>query len=141
MKRYIWVLCAALMAAACTDDAELQQPSVPEEEPLPAGVVEVPLTLTLGADWEVDAPQKRDVPPGQQPTLSVDGHAETENIDKVRVITFRRRNPDDIIVTSEADTAFIYDPRTTRRLNASGPTARWKDIPTPTTSTKWPLAR
>ena len=25
MKRYIWVLCAALMAAACTDDAELQQ--------------------------------------------------------------------------------------------------------------------
>lgn len=110
MKRYIWVLCAALMAAACTDDAELQQPSAPEEEPLPAGVVEVPLTLTLGADWEVDAPQKRDVPPGQQPSLSVDGHAETENIDKVRVITFRRRNPDDIIVTSEADTAFIYDP-------------------------------
>lgn len=63
MKRYIWVLCAALMAAACTDDTELQLPSVPEEEPLPAGVAEVPLTLTLGVDWEVDAPQKRDVPP------------------------------------------------------------------------------
>lgn len=119
MKRYIWVLCAALMAAACTDDAELQQPSVPEEEPLPAGVVEVPLTLTLGADWEVDAPQKRDVPPGQQPTLSVDGHAETENIDKVRVITFRRRNPDDIIVTSEADTAFIYDPSNDQTLDCN----------------------
>ena len=117
MKRYIWVLCAALMAAACTDDAELQQPSVPEEKPLPAGVVEVPLTLTLGADWEVDAPQKRDVPPGQQPMLSVDGHAETENIDKVRVITFRRRNPDDIIVTSEADTAFIYDPSNDQTLD------------------------
>ena len=29
MKRYVWALCAALLTAACTDDAELQ-PSVPE---------------------------------------------------------------------------------------------------------------
>ena len=51
--------------------------------------------------------------------MSVNGHDETENIDKVRVITFRRRNPDDIIVTSEADTAFIYDPSNDQTLDCN----------------------
>ena len=37
----------------------------------------------------------------------------------MRVITFRRRNPDDIIVTSEADTAFIYDPSNDQTLDCN----------------------
>ena len=109
MRRYIGALCAALLTAACADDADLL-PSASEEEPLPAGVVEVPVTLTLGADWELDSPQTKDVPPGMETTIDVDGKAETEEINTVRVITFRRRSLDDIIVTEETDTSFIYDP-------------------------------
>lgn len=110
MRRYIGALCAALLTAACADDADLLPSAPEEEEPLPAGVVEVPVTLTLGADWELDSPQTKDVPPGMETTIDVDGHAETDEINTVRVITFRRRSLDDIIVTEETDTSFIYDP-------------------------------
>ena len=110
MRRYIGALCAALLTAACADDADLLPSAPEEEEPLPAGVVEVPVTLTLGADWELYSPQTKDVPPGMETTIDVDGHAETDEINTVRVITFRRRSLDDIIVTEETDTSFIYDP-------------------------------
>ena len=125
MKRYVWALCAALLTAACTDDAELQ-PSVPEnvdEETLPAGTVAVPLTVTLGTDWDTDAPKTREAPPDQRPGLvNESGLEETKDVDRVRVIAFRRRILDDIIVTEGTDTSFVYDPSNDQTL-----TCTWQD--------------
>ena len=125
MKRYVWALCAALLTAACTDDAELQ-PSVPEnvdEETLPAGTVAVPLTVTLGTDWDTDAPKTREAPPDQRPGLvNESGLEETKDVDRVRVIAFRRRILDDIIVTEGTDTSFVYAPSNDQTL-----TCTWQD--------------
>lgn len=125
MKRYMWALCAALLTAACTDDAELQ-PSVPEnvdEETLPAGTVAVPLTVTLGTDWDTDAPKTREAPPDQRPGLvNESGLEETKDVDRVRVIAFRRRTLDDIIMTEDTDTSFVYDPSNDQTL-----TCTWQD--------------
>lgn len=126
------------LAAGCSSDADLppypdgsngdagmNQPSENEDE-----ITTVPFTITLGGLSGSDGNAKQDgrntrvAPPGAGSSSSSDtednGYAETENVDSVRLIAFRRRVQNNGENTATYDAAvndiqgFEYDPTNDR---------------------------
>lgn len=129
------------LAAGCSSDADLppypdgsngdagmNQPSENEDE-----ITTVPFTITLGGLSGSDGNAKQDgrntrvAPPGAGSSSSSDtednGYAETDNVDAVRLIAFRRRVQNNGENTATYDAAvndiqdFEYDPTNDRVIN------------------------
>lgn len=100
--RTIIYLLSCLLWTACSDD-ELQ-PATADE------ATTVPITLTLGQR------ATRSAPPGSTDPMNptVDGKAETEQTNTVRIIAFRcketQKNVSDSNDENYADSDFVYDP-------------------------------
>lgn len=100
--RTIIYLLSCLLWTACSDD-ELQ-PATADE------ATTVPITLTLGQR------ATRSAPPGSTDPMNptVDGEAETERTNTVRIIAFRcKETQEDVSYHSDdgyADSDFVYDP-------------------------------
>lgn len=103
----VWRLAAmwvgsALLCIGCTSQDEPQSaPQMGEES-------DVPVVITFGVAWQQDE-VTRVAPPGSEITVDVDGWDET-NADKVRIVTFRRKDIDNDLQEDENKAAFIYDP-------------------------------
>ncbi len=131
------------LAAGCSSDADLppypdgsngdagmDQPSEKDDE-----ITTVPITITLGGLSGSDGNAKQDgrntrvAPPGAGSSSSSgtigedDGYAETDNVDAVRLIAFRRRVQNNGENTATYDAAandiqgFEYDPTNDRVIN------------------------
>lgn len=99
---YILTAALALCAWSCSDDAG-DYTEAPE-----TGVqVEVPVTVTLGGAWDTDDEASRAAPPEQDGGLFDSNIEEIEDIDRVRIITFRRK---DASVVGGETGEFVYDP-------------------------------
>ena len=97
--------CLASALAGCADEGDGPLP-MPEE----GEVAEVPVTITFGTAWEQDG-ATRVPPPGQEADPDkIDGWYET-NADKVRIVTFRRKDMDNQLQGGAVnDAPFTYDP-------------------------------
>lgn len=97
--------CLASALAGCADEGDGPLP-MPEE----GEVAEVPVTITFGTAWEQDG-ATRVPPPGQEADPDkIDGWGETK-ADKVRIVTFRRKDMDNQLQGGAVnDAPFTYDP-------------------------------
>ena len=97
--------CLASALAGCADEGDGPLP-MPEE----GEVAEVPVTITFGTAWEQDG-ATRVPPPGQEADPDkIDGWDETK-ADKVRIVTFRRKDMDNQLQGGAVnDAPFTYDP-------------------------------
>ena len=109
--RTIIYLLSCLLWTACSDD-ELQ-PATADE------ATTVPITLTLGQR------ATRSAPPGSTDPLNptVDGEAETEQTNTVRIIAFRCKETQENVSYSNdenyADSDFVYDPTNDQTVTCS----------------------
>ena len=109
--RTIIYLLSCLLWTACSDD-ELQ-PATADE------ATTVPITLTLGQR------ATRSAPPGSTDPMNptVDGEAETEQTNTVRIIAFRcKETPDHVSYSNAAnyaDSDFVYDPTNDQTVTCS----------------------
>ena len=126
-----FVLCGVLPAAlvACSDDAPF---STSSSESVEESAI-VPVSITLGGTYDMGMHGTRSAPPGASTDPydpQVDGEAEAEGTDRVRILAFRRKDTaDDVLneadaeVTDEADTInekeFIYDPTNDHTVTCS----------------------
>lgn len=99
---YILTAALALCAWSCSDDAGDYT-----EAPETGAQVKVPVTVTLGGAWDTDDEASRAAPPKQDGGLFDSNIAEIEDIDRVRIITFRRK---DASVVGGETGEFVYDP-------------------------------
>lgn len=96
---YLLLAATSLCLWSCSnDDGEAPQ--------LKGTETQVPITITFGGAWDTDNATSRVAPPEQGDDLvgSID---EIEDIDRVRIITFRRK---DASVAGTANGQFVYDP-------------------------------
>lgn len=99
---YILTAALALCAWSCSDDAG-DYTEAPE-----TGVqVKVPVTVTLGGAWDTDDEASRAAPPEQGDGLETNDKADIDDIDRVRIVTFRRK---DASVVGGETGEFVYDP-------------------------------
>lgn len=109
--RTIIYLLSCLLWTACSDD-ELQ-PATADE------ATTVPITLTLGQR------ATRSAPPGSTDPIhpTIDGEAETEQTNTVRIIAFRcKETQEDVSYHSDdgyADSDFVYDPTNDQTVTCS----------------------
>lgn len=109
--RTIIYLLSCLLWTACSDD-ELQ-PATADE------ATTVPITLTLGQRTT------RSAPPGSTDPMNptVDGEAETEQTNTVRIIAFRCKETQEEVSYSNdenyADSDFVYDPTNDQTVTCS----------------------
>lgn len=109
--RTIIYLLSCLLWTACSDD-ELQ-PATADE------ATTVPITLTLGQRTT------RSAPPGSTDPMNptVDGEAETEQTNTVRIIAFRcKETQEDVSYSNDenyADSDFVYDPTNDQTVTCS----------------------
>ncbi len=109
--RTIIYLLSCLLWTACSDD-ELQ-PAIADE------ATTVPITLTLGQR------ATRSAPPGSTDPMNptVDGEAETEQTNTVRIIAFRCKETQENVSDSNdenyADSDFVYDPTNDQTVTCS----------------------
>ena len=109
--RTIIYLLSCLLWTACSDD-ELQ-PATADE------ATTVPITLTLGQR------ATRSAPPGSTDPMNptVDGEAETEQTNTVRIIAFRCKETQENVPYSNdenyADSDFVYDPTNDQTVTCS----------------------
>ena len=109
--RTIIYLLSCLLWTACSDD-ELQ-PATADE------ATTVPITLTLGQR------ATRSAPPGSTDPMNptVDGEAETEQTNTVRIIAFRcKETQEDVSYSNDenyADSDFVYDPTNDQTVTCS----------------------
>lgn len=109
--RTIIYLLSCLLWTACSDD-ELQ-PTTADE------ATTVPITLTLGQRTT------RSAPPGSTDPMhpTVDGEAETEQTNTVRIIAFRCKETQEEVSYSNdenyADSDFVYDPTNDQTVTCS----------------------
>lgn len=109
--RTIIYLLSCLLWAACSDE-ELQ-PATADE------ATTVPITLTLGQR------ATRSAPPGSTDPMNptVDGEAETEQTNTVRIIAFRCKETQENVSDSNdenyADSDFVYDPTNDQTVTCS----------------------
>lgn len=84
---YILTAALALCAWSCSDDAG-DYTEAPE-----TGVqVEVPVTVTFGGAWDTDDEASRAAPPEHGDGLETNDKADIDDIDRVRIVTFRRKD-------------------------------------------------
>lgn len=104
--RIMTAFCSVLLLGACNGDEPVQTLPACEE-----GEVEVPLTISLQSAWTIDGEDNgtRAAPPGtgggtNQGTTTTgydDGVAEAAEVNRVRVLTFRRKEG--------SNDSFLYD--------------------------------
>lgn len=96
---YLLLAATSLCLWSCSnDDGEAPQ--------LKGTETQVPITITFGGAWDTDNATSRVAPPEQGDGL-VGDIDEIEDIDRVRIITFRRK---DASVAGTASGQFVYDP-------------------------------
>lgn len=96
---YLLLAATSLCLWSCSnDDGEAPQ--------LKGTETQVPITITFGGAWDTDNATSRVAPPEQGDGL-VGDIDEIEDIDRARIITFRRK---DASVTGTANGQFVYDP-------------------------------
>ena len=115
----VCVAALAVLTAGCVRDDEPEGPCTTcPQDTLPADAVQVPVTLHMGTAWSVDDARQgaatKAAPPGHEPEWgeggnTVDGSAEAAGTDEVRIIAFRRHDPDNQPAGSEVK-PFLYDP-------------------------------
>lgn len=95
------------LLAGCSSDFEL--PETPQD----LVVTEVDINLSFGSDWTIDIGESRATPPGtggnNDTDSKVDGSADMKDVDKVRVIAFKRRE--------DTNGSFVYDVRNDKILD------------------------
>lgn len=70
--------------------------------------ITVPMGISLGVAWDTDDTTSRNAPPEQGDGLmDGTGTEEIKEIDRVRIIAFRRKDPD---ITNQDAAEFVYDP-------------------------------
>ena len=104
MKKQLAYLLLAATSLLClwscsNDDGEAPQ--------LKGTETQVPITITFGGAWDTDNATSRVAPPEQGDGLVNSSIVEIEDIDRVRIITFRRK---DASVAGTANGQFVYDP-------------------------------
>lgn len=104
MKKQLAYLLLAATSLLClwscsNDDGEAPQ--------LKGTETQVPITITFGGAWDTDNATSRVAPPEQGDGLVNSSIDEIEDIDRVRIITFRRK---DASVAGTASGQFVYDP-------------------------------
>lgn len=104
MKKQLAYLLLAATSLLClwscsNDDGEAPQ--------LKGTETQVPITITFGGAWDTDNATSRVAPPEQGDGLVNSSIDEIKDIDRVRIITFRRK---DASVTGTANGQFVYDP-------------------------------
>ena len=115
----VCVAALAVLTAGCVRDDEPEGPCTTcPQDTLPADAVQVPITLHMGTAWSVDDARQgaatKAAPPGHEPEWgeggnTVDGSTEAAGTDEVRIIAFRRHDPDNQPAGSEVE-PFLYDP-------------------------------
>lgn len=96
---YLLLAATSLCLWSCSnDDGEAPQ--------LKGTETQVPITITFGGAWDTDNATSRVAPPEQGDGL-VGDIDEIEDINRVRIITFRRK---DASVAGTANGQFVYDP-------------------------------
>ena len=97
---YLLLAATSLCLWSCSnDDGEAPQ--------LKGTETQVPITITFGGAWDTDNATSRVAPPEQGDGLVDSSIVEIEDIDRVRIITFRRK---DASVAGTANGQFVYDP-------------------------------
>lgn len=97
---YLLLAATSLCLWSCSnDDGEAPQ--------LKGTETQVPITITFGGAWDTDNATSRVAPPEQGDGLVDSSIDEIEDIDRVRIITFRRK---DASVAGTANGQFVYDP-------------------------------
>lgn len=97
---YLLLAATSLCLWSCSnDDGEAPQ--------LKGTETQVPITITFGGAWDTDNATSRVAPPEQGDGLVDSRIDEIEDIDRVRIITFRRK---DASVAGTANGQFVYDP-------------------------------
>lgn len=97
---YLLLAATSLCLWSCSnDDGEAPQ--------LKGTETQVPITITFGGAWDTDNATSRVAPPEQGDGLVDSSIVEIEDIDRVRIITFRRK---DASVAGTASGQFVYDP-------------------------------
>lgn len=104
MKKQLAYLLLAATSLLClwscsNDDGEAPQ--------LKGTETQVPITITFGGAWDTDNATSRVAPPEQGDGLVDSSIVEIDDIDRVRIITFRRK---DASVAGTANGQFVYDP-------------------------------
>ena len=104
MKKQLAYLLLAATSLLClwscsNDDGEAPQ--------LKGTETQVPITITFGGAWDTDNATSRVAPPEQGDGLVNSSIDEIKDIDRVRIITFRRK---DASVAGTASGQFVYDP-------------------------------
>lgn len=104
MKKQLAYLLLAATSLLClwscsNDDGEAPQ--------LKGTETQVPITITFGGAWDTDNATSRVAPPEQGDGLGYRDIDEIKDIDRVRIITFRRK---DASVAGTANGQFVYDP-------------------------------
>lgn len=120
MKRHlIYIGILAALLASCGQDDYTAEPQAQQTD--------VPLTITLATAWESDGGDTRAAPPGAGGTQSGasettspgdDGWTETQDVDRVRVVTFRRPTTGHDY-GSDQMTGFTYDALNDLTLNVT----------------------
>lgn len=97
---YLLLAATSLCLWSCSnDDGEAPQ--------LKGTETQVPITITFGGAWDTDNATSRVAPPEQGDGLVNSNIDEIKDIDRVRIITFRRK---DASVAGTANGQFVYDP-------------------------------
>lgn len=97
---YLLLAATSLCLWSCSnDDGEAPQ--------LKGTETQVPITITFGGAWDTDNATSRVAPPEQGDGLENSSIDEIDDIDRVRIITFRRK---DASVAGTASGQFVYDP-------------------------------
>lgn len=97
---YLLLAATSLCLWSCSnDDGEAPQ--------LKGTETQVPITITFGGAWDTDNATSRVAPPEQGDGLENSSIDEIEDINRVRIITFRRK---DASVAGTANGQFVYDP-------------------------------
>lgn len=97
---YLLLAATSLCLWSCSnDDGEAPQ--------LKGTETQVPITITFGGAWDTDNATSRVAPPEQGDGLVNSNIDEIEDIDRVRIITFRRK---DASVAGTESGQFVYDP-------------------------------
>ena len=97
---YLLLAATSLCLWSCSnDDGEAPQ--------LKGTETQVPITITFGGAWDTDNATSRVAPPEQGDGLVNSDINEIKDIDRVRIITFRRK---DASVAGTASGQFVYDP-------------------------------
>lgn len=104
MKKQLAYLLLAATSLLClwscsNDDGEAPQ--------LKGTETQVPITITFGGAWDTDNATSRVAPPEQGDGLVNSSNDEIKDINRVRIITFRRK---DASVAGTANGQFVYDP-------------------------------